>query len=139
MRLYFTISKWICRTDTTPRRSSSVRSCVSPLLPMATSAFFTSSYPREQSKIGTYTNTDTDARVNLNGSIIANLGFTRKIGFPNAQGKYALNANYTSLWGAVQSLGQLLAMIFINPISDRVGRKYTLYSLWVVLCAVSLF
>lgn len=50
-------------------------------------------------------------QINLNGGIIANAGFVRHVGFPNAQGVYALNANYTSLWGAMQSLGQMIAMV----------------------------
>lgn len=47
-----------------------------------------------------------------------------------------LNANYTALWGALQSLGQLVGMLSLNPISDRIGRKMTLYALWVVLAGV---
>jgi len=57
---------------------------------------------------------------------------------PNATtGAYALKPGNTALWGAMQSLGQLIAMIFINPISDKLGRKYTLYFLWLILCGVS--
>jgi MFS family permease len=37
----------------------------------------------------------------------------------------------------MQSLGQLIAMVFVNPISDKFGRKYTLYFLWTVLLTVS--
>lgn len=38
----------------------------------------------------------------------------------------------------MQSLGQLIGMLLLNPISDRIGRKVTLYVLWVIL-AGSLF
>ncbi|OBU00900.1 hypothetical protein VE01_00842 [Pseudogymnoascus verrucosus] len=72
-------------------------------------------------------------QINLNGGIIANQGFTQKLGFPNSEGVYALKAQYTSLWGAMQSLGQLLGQLLLNPISDRIGRKMTLYVLWVIL------
>ncbi|KAL4903125.1 hypothetical protein BDW74DRAFT_169064 [Aspergillus multicolor] len=72
-------------------------------------------------------------QINLNGNIIANEGFTRHIGFINEDGKATLNANHTALWGAMQSLGQLVGMIFLNPISDRIGRKMTLYTLWAIL------
>jgi MFS family permease len=70
------------------------------------------------------------------GNIIANTGFIERVGFPNAQGVYALNAQYTALWGAMQSLGQMVGMIFLNPISDRIGRKMTLFVLWLILFGV---
>ncbi|KAL4876472.1 MFS general substrate transporter [Aspergillus karnatakaensis] len=72
-------------------------------------------------------------QINLNGNIIANDGFTNRLGFLNDEGVMTLNANHTALWGAMQSLGQLLGMILLNPISDRIGRKMTLYVLWVIL------
>ena len=71
------------------------------------------------------------------GNIIANLGFIQKIGFPDENGDYYLKAEYTSLWGALQSFGQLVGMILLNPISDLIGRKMTLYLLWVILVGVS--
>ncbi|KAL4867811.1 hypothetical protein BDV12DRAFT_209528 [Aspergillus spectabilis] len=71
----------------------------------------------------------------LNGNVIANKGFIRHIGHPDSEGEYVLNANHTSLWGAMQSLGQLVAMIFISPVSDAIGRKMTMYVLWVILAA----
>lgn len=71
------------------------------------------------------------------GNIIANQGFTNHLGFLNTKGKMTLNANHTALWGAMQSLGQLIGMIALNPVSDRIGRKMTLYVLWVVLAGVS--
>ncbi|ORY25553.1 general substrate transporter [Naematelia encephala] len=73
-------------------------------------------------------------QINLNGNIIANQGFIDKIGEKNAKGVYQLNAHYTALWGALQSLGQFIGMVFLNPISDRIGRKITLYVLWLILC-----
>ncbi|KAI8657187.1 MFS domain-containing protein [Fusarium keratoplasticum] len=69
----------------------------------------------------------------LNGNVIANKGFIKHVGFVNEEGKSVLNANYTALWGAMQSLGQLVAMVFMSPISDAIGRKMTLYTLWVIL------
>lgn len=33
----------------------------------------------------------------------------------------------------MQSLGQLIGMLLLNLISDRIGRKVTLYVLWVLL------
>jgi MFS family permease len=60
----------------------------------------------------------------------------RRIGSPNAAGVYALSPQHTAIWGAMQSLGQLIAMVTINPLSDRLGRKYTLYALWLVLLGV---
>ena len=71
------------------------------------------------------------------GNIIANQGFINHFGFPNAAGKITLNAKYTALWGAIQSLGQLIGMVLLNPVSDRIGRKMTMYLLWVLLAGVS--
>lgn len=65
--------------------------------------------------------------------MIANQGFIQHFGFKNAQGRWYLEAQYTALWGAMQSLGQLIGMLLLNPISDRIGRKATLYVLWVIL------
>ncbi|KAJ0419747.1 MFS general substrate transporter [Aspergillus carlsbadensis] len=74
-------------------------------------------------------------QINLNGNIIANEGFTHHLGFRNSEGEMTLNANHTALWGAMQSLGQLVGMLGLNPISDRIGRKMTLYALWIILAA----
>jgi MFS family permease len=71
------------------------------------------------------------------GNIIANQGFINHLGFPNAKGVINLNASYTALWGAMQSLGQLVGMVLLNPVSDRIGRKMTLYLLWIILACVS--
>lgn len=79
---------------------------------------------------------DLVANLAYSGNVIANKGFIRHIGFQNDTGEYYLKAEYTALWGAMQSLGQLLGMIFLNPVSDRIGRKMTLYLLWVLLAAV---
>jgi MFS family permease len=59
------------------------------------------------------------------------------MGFPNGKGVYTLNAKYTALWGALQSLGQLVGMVLLNPVSDRIGRKMTMYLLWIILAGVS--
>ncbi len=58
------------------------------------------------------------------------------MGFPNKNGVYTLNAQYTALWGAMQSLGQLVGMVLLNPISDRIGRKMTMYLLWIIIASV---
>nr|XP_019010602.1 sugar transporter [Kwoniella pini CBS 10737]OCF49383.1 sugar transporter [Kwoniella pini CBS 10737] len=74
-------------------------------------------------------------KVNLNGAIIANPGFVNRVGEKNAAGKIALTVHATATWGAVQSLGQLVGMWGLTPISDRIGRKYMLYLLWLILFA----
>lgn len=61
------------------------------------------------------------------------------MGFPNNKGVYTLNANYTALWGAMQSLGQLVGMVLLNPVSDKIGRKMTMYLLWIILAGVSIY
>ncbi|KAM0325154.1 hypothetical protein ACHAQA_007693 [Verticillium albo-atrum] len=78
---------------------------------------------------------DNKANTGAGRNIIANQGFINHIGFPNREGVYALNARYTALWGAMQSLGQIVGMLSLNPVSDRIGRKPTLYVLWVILAA----
>lgn len=75
----------------------------------------------------------------LLGNVIANQGFINHIGSPDADGTYTLNADYTSLWGALQSLGQLVGMVFLNPVSDQIGRKKTLYLLWIILAGVRIY
>ncbi|KAH7381064.1 general substrate transporter [Cadophora sp. MPI-SDFR-AT-0126] len=72
-------------------------------------------------------------QISLNGNIIANQGFINLMGFQNEADVYHLNAQYTALWGAMQSLGQLIGMVLLNPISDLIGRKMTMYTLWVIL------
>ncbi|KAL1959385.1 hypothetical protein VTO42DRAFT_2188 [Malbranchea cinnamomea] len=69
----------------------------------------------------------------MNGNVIANQGFINHLGFLNDEGVYTLNAQYTALWGAMQSLGQMIGMVLLNPVSDRIGRKMTLYLLWIIL------
>jgi MFS family permease len=68
--------------------------------------------------------------------MLANQGFTNHMGSPNAKGKYTLDANHTALWGALQSLGQLVGMVILNPVADKVGRKPMLYVIWVILAGV---
>ncbi len=73
------------------------------------------------------------------GNVIANQGFINHFGFANSKGIYTLNAHYTALWGAMQSLGQLVGMVHLNPVSDRIGRKMTMYLLWVIIAGVIFF
>ena len=61
------------------------------------------------------------------------------MGFRNAHGVFTLNAQHTALWGAMQSLGQLVGMVLLNPVSDRIGRKMTMYMLWIILAVVSCY
>ncbi|WVF67376.1 hypothetical protein IAT40_002131 [Kwoniella sp. CBS 6097] len=72
-------------------------------------------------------------QINLNGNIIANPGFVARVGEPNAAGKIALTTHATATWGALQSFGQLIGMWLLTPVSDRIGRKYMLYLLWLIL------
>ncbi|KAL7916802.1 general substrate transporter [Trichoderma velutinum] len=69
----------------------------------------------------------------LNGNVIANQGFINHIGVPGPNNTFVLNAQHTALWGAMQSLGQFIGMVFLNPVSDKIGRKMTLYMLWIII------
>ena len=71
-------------------------------------------------------------QITLNGGIISNKGFIRQ--FAGA-GVKVVPSKYVSAWGGIQSAGQTLGQIFLQFITDAIGRKAALYTLWVILTA----
>ncbi|SCZ98214.1 BZ3500_MvSof-1268-A1-R1_Chr3-2g06225 [Microbotryum saponariae] len=84
---------------------------------------------------------DRGFQVNLNGSIIANKGFIRQFGTVFTKSATtgtittSLNPKYVSVWGGMQSVGQVIGMTSSSFVSDYLGRKNALYIIWVVMCA----
>ncbi|KAL8292368.1 hypothetical protein RQP46_001834 [Phenoliferia psychrophenolica] len=75
-------------------------------------------------------------QVNLNGSIIVNKGFIRQFGtITSATGVISLDPTYVSVWGGMQSVGQVIGMTTINFFTDKAGRKKALYVIWVAMVA----
>ncbi|KAM0754628.1 general substrate transporter [Meredithblackwellia eburnea MCA 4105] len=75
-------------------------------------------------------------QVNLNGSIIVNKGFIKQFGtVKSSAGVLSLNAQYVSVWGGMQSVGQVIGMTTLNFLSDKAGRKKTLYAIWICMVA----
>ncbi|ORY58349.1 sugar transporter [Leucosporidium creatinivorum] len=73
-------------------------------------------------------------QVNLNGSIIVNKGFIAQFGtIRAADGTLSLNPQYVSVWGGMQSVGQVIGMTSLSFVSDFFGRKATLYSIWLIM------
>lgn len=73
-------------------------------------------------------------QVNLNGSIIANKGFIRQFGtVRSATGVLSLDPKHVSVWGGIQSVGQVVGMTSLSFVSDRFGRKKTLGVIWFIM------
>lgn len=72
--------------------------------------------------------------VNLNGSIVSNVGFYRTL-FGHSAKKSP--SKYVSAWGGIQSAGQFLGQVFLQFATDALGRKWAMYILWLMLVIVS--
>ncbi|KAF7189943.1 MFS transporter fmqE [Pseudocercospora fuligena] len=71
-------------------------------------------------------------QITLNGGIVSNKGFIRQF-FGN--GVKVIPGKYVSAWGGIQSAGQTLGQIFLQFVTDALGRKAALMLLWVILVA----
>ncbi|WVW82736.1 hypothetical protein I302_104747 [Kwoniella bestiolae CBS 10118] len=71
-------------------------------------------------------------QINLNGGIISNKGFIRIM---PRDAKGAILGKYVSAWGGIQSTGQTLGQIFLQYLTDYLGRKAALYTLFIFLVA----
>lgn len=72
---------------------------------------------------------------NMPGNIIANTGFIRQFGAPNASGKYALNSTHVSLWGGTYTIAYIVSLIAGTWPSDKFGRKAMLLVIQVLFAA----
>ncbi|KAL4985141.1 hypothetical protein BDW68DRAFT_179988 [Aspergillus falconensis] len=67
-------------------------------------------------------------QVNMHGNIIANPGFVKQFATKvNAAGTPFLEAPVLSAWSAIQSVGQIIGMASLAFITDRFGRKISMY------------
>ncbi|OCF38972.1 hypothetical protein I317_07227 [Kwoniella heveanensis CBS 569] len=73
-------------------------------------------------------------QTSLPGSVLANEGFIKQFGtvVDAATGKVSVDAQYISMWSGLAYLCQFLGNWMGGFISDRFGRRYTLYTLTVV-------
>lgn len=73
--------------------------------------------------------------INLNGSIVANLGFIQTFASETnrALAKPVMDSTYVSVWGGLQSTGQFIGQVLLPMASDRFGRKIAFYITWLVL------
>ncbi|WWD01055.1 hypothetical protein V866_007993 [Kwoniella sp. B9012] len=71
-------------------------------------------------------------QINLNGGIVSNKGF---IAIMPRDAKGAILGKYVSAWGGIQSTGQTLGQIFLQYLTDYLGRKAAMYTLFVFLVA----
>ncbi|WVW82919.1 hypothetical protein I302_104933 [Kwoniella bestiolae CBS 10118] len=73
-------------------------------------------------------------QTSLPGSVLANSGFIKQFGtvVNPTTGNVSVNAQYISMWSGLAYLCQFLGNWAGGFISDRFGRRYTLYALTVV-------
>ncbi|CAH0024995.1 unnamed protein product [Clonostachys rhizophaga] len=75
-------------------------------------------------------------QIGINASIVANKGFVRQFATKlDAKGQPYLESPILSGWGSIMSVGQVVGTISIAFISNRFGRKMSMYWLWIVLVA----
>ncbi|KAL0942058.1 MFS alpha-glucoside transporter [Colletotrichum truncatum] len=73
-------------------------------------------------------------QVGMVGNIIANKGFVKKFGTQTtSDGDVVLASSVLSLWNILASVGQLTGMITLPFLSDRFGRKASMYYYWLLL------
>ncbi|WRT67706.1 uncharacterized protein IL334_004678 [Kwoniella shivajii] len=73
-------------------------------------------------------------QTSLPGSVLANAGFIKQFGtiVNPTTGKISVNAKYISMWSGLAYLCQFIGNWLGGFISDRFGRRFTLYALTVV-------
>ncbi|KAL2813348.1 major facilitator superfamily domain-containing protein [Aspergillus cavernicola] len=73
-------------------------------------------------------------QIGINGNIIANPGFVKQFATQvNDAGEPALSASILSAWSAIMSVGQIIGMTSLAFITDRFGRKISMYWYWLIL------
>mgnify|MGYP002350316735 CR=1 FL=1 len=75
-----------------------------------------------------------DARYRLIGNIIANAGFVAQFGTQHTDdGSVVLASSVLSVWNSLGSVGQIIGMVTLPFITDRFGRKISMYWYWLLL------
>ncbi|KAL2843339.1 general substrate transporter [Aspergillus pseudoustus] len=73
-------------------------------------------------------------QISLVGSIIANPGFVKVFATQvDETSQPTLASSVLSTWGSLSSVGQLVGQLLISFVSNRFGRKISMYSLWLIL------
>ena len=72
----------------------------------------------------------------FHGSIVSNKGFIRQ--FRTNPTATVLDGKWVGIWGGIASMAQTLSQFGVVFVSDRFGRRVTLWCTWIILVAVSL-
>ncbi|KAH6715721.1 general substrate transporter [Leptodontidium sp. MPI-SDFR-AT-0119] len=73
-------------------------------------------------------------QIGLIGNLIANPGFVRQFGNQiDASGKTVLSSSVISNWGLVGSISQIIGMLGLPFVTDRFGRKFSMYLYWLFI------
>lgn len=59
------------------------------------------------------------------------------MGRTGTDGIKVINSNHIVVWGALQSIGEMVGMVSLTPVSDHYGRKTTMIVIWFILVGVS--
>ncbi|RSL46603.1 hypothetical protein CEP53_010268 [Fusarium sp. AF-6] len=78
-------------------------------------------------------------QIGLIGNIIANAGFIAQFGTQHTDdGGVVLASSVLSVWASLGSVGQIIGMVTLPFITDRFGRKISMYWYWLLL-TISVF
>ncbi|RSL71454.1 hypothetical protein CEP54_001311 [Fusarium duplospermum] len=73
-------------------------------------------------------------QIGLIGNIIANAGFIAQFGTQHTgDGGVVLASSVLSVWASLGSVGQIIGMVTLPFITDRFGRKISMYWYWLLL------
>ncbi|KAI8660344.1 MFS domain-containing protein [Fusarium keratoplasticum] len=73
-------------------------------------------------------------QIGLIGNIIANAGFVAQFGTQHTDdGSVVLASSVLSVWNSLGSVGQIIGMVTLPFITDRFGRKISMYWYWLLL------
>lgn len=72
------------------------------------------------------------AELALTNSIVANKGFIRQM----SGGGTELNPTHVALWGGMLSTGQFVGVGLLQTVTDKLGRKLSMYVTWLSLVVV---
>ncbi|KAL4863011.1 hypothetical protein BDV12DRAFT_189969 [Aspergillus spectabilis] len=74
-------------------------------------------------------------QIGINGNIIANPGFVKQFATGiDATGLPFLEAHILSAWSSIMSVGHIIGMTSLAFITDKFGRKISMYWYWFIIC-----